>query len=103
MRPTSRGYFDVSVSKCEYLKFSTDLEMDRWRLNPGQRIHARQETRESKSGRQVYRFRDGEVDPHVCRYEYKLKRVDGGLEISYRRAVLDLESLESHGAVSIIL
>ena len=52
---------------------------------------------------QVYRFRGGENDPYVCRYEYKLKRVDGGLKISYRRAVLDLEALSSHGAVSIIL
>ena len=50
----------------------------------------------------VYRFRSGEGDPYVGRYEYTLKRVDGGLRISYRRAVLDLEALSWHGAVSII-
>ena len=51
----------------------------------------------------VYRFRSGEEDPYVCRFEYKLNRVDGELKISYRRAVLDMEALSSHGAVSIIL
>ncbi len=50
----------------------------------------------------VYRFRGGEGDPYVGRYEYKLTRVDGGLKISYRRAVLDMEALSSHGAMSII-
>ena len=50
----------------------------------------------------VYRFRSGEGDPYVGRYEYRLRRVDGGLKICYRRAVLDLESLSWHGAVSII-
>ena len=50
----------------------------------------------------VYRFRNGEGDPYVGRYEYKLRREDGRLKISYRRAVLDLEALSWHGAVSII-
>ena len=50
----------------------------------------------------VYRFRSGEGDPYVGRYEYKLTRVDGSLKINHRRAVLDLESLSWHGAVSII-
>ena len=50
----------------------------------------------------VYRFRSGEVAPYVGRYEYRLKRVDGGFRISHRRAVLDHESLTEHGAVSII-
>ena len=50
----------------------------------------------------VYRFRNGEGDPYVGQYEYKLKREDGRLKISYRRAVLDLEALSWHGAVSII-
>ncbi len=50
----------------------------------------------------VYRFRSGKGDPYVGRYEYKLTRVDGELKISYRRAVLDLEALSWHGAVSII-
>ena len=31
-----------------------------------------------------------------------LRRADGGLKIAYRRAVLDLEALSWHGAVSII-
>ncbi|MCY4624451.1 MAG: aromatic-ring-hydroxylating dioxygenase subunit beta [Chloroflexi bacterium] len=50
----------------------------------------------------VYRFRDGEDAPFVGHFEYRLKRVDGGFKISYRRAVLDHESLTHHGAVSII-
>ena len=50
----------------------------------------------------VYRFRNGEGDPYVGHYEYKLRREDGRLRICYRRAVLDLEALSWHGAVSII-
>ncbi|MDE2801792.1 MAG: aromatic-ring-hydroxylating dioxygenase subunit beta [Chloroflexota bacterium] len=50
----------------------------------------------------VYRFRSGEDAPFVGRYEYNLKRVDGGFMITYRRAMLDHESLAHHGAVSII-
>ena len=50
----------------------------------------------------VYRFRSGEVATYVGRYEYTLRRVDGGFKISYRRATLDHESLTEHGAVSII-
>ena len=50
----------------------------------------------------IYRFRSGESAPYVGRWEYTLKRVDGGFKISYRRAVLDNESLSQHGAVSII-
>ena len=50
----------------------------------------------------VYRFRRGESAPYVGRYEYTLKRVDGGFKIRYRRAVLDNETLSHYGAVSII-
>ena len=50
----------------------------------------------------VYRFRNGEGDPYVGRYEYKLSRVDGMLKIRYRKAVLDQEALSWHGALSII-
>ena len=50
----------------------------------------------------VYRFRSGEGAPYVGHCEYKLRRVDGAFKISYRRAVLDLEALSLHGAVSII-
>ena len=50
----------------------------------------------------VYRFRNGEGDPYVGSVEYTLRRVDGDLKIAYRRAVLDLETLSWHGAVSII-
>ncbi len=50
----------------------------------------------------VYRFRSGESAPYVGRYEYTLRRVDGGFRISYRRAVLGHESLTQHGAVSIV-
>jgi len=51
----------------------------------------------------VYRFRLGEASPYVGWYEHTLKRVDGELKIHHRKAVLDLEALSEHGAVSIIL
>ena len=51
----------------------------------------------------VYRFRLGESSPYVGCYEHRLKRVDGELKIHHRKAVLDLEALTEHGAVSIIL
>ncbi|MXX70064.1 MAG: aromatic-ring-hydroxylating dioxygenase subunit beta [Gemmatimonadales bacterium] len=50
----------------------------------------------------VYRFRSGEGAPYVGTIEYILRRVGGNLRIAYRRAVLDLEDLAWHGAVSII-
>jgi p-cumate 2,3-dioxygenase subunit beta len=50
----------------------------------------------------VYRFRLGESAPYVGSYEFRLKRVNGGLKIQHRRAVLDIEALRDHGAVSII-
>ena len=51
----------------------------------------------------VYRFRMGESSPYVGCYEHRLKRVNGELKIHHRKAVLDLEALSEHGAVSIIL
>ena len=51
----------------------------------------------------VYRFRMGESSPYVGCYEHRLKRVHGELKILHRKAVLDLEALSEHGAVSIIL
>jgi p-cumate 2,3-dioxygenase beta subunit len=51
----------------------------------------------------VYRFRMGESSPYIGWYEHRLKRVDGELKIHNRKAVLDLEALSEHGAVSIIL
>ena len=50
----------------------------------------------------VYRFRSGEGAPYVGTVDYILRRRDQGFKIAYRRAVLDLESLSWHGAVSII-
>jgi p-cumate 2,3-dioxygenase beta subunit len=51
----------------------------------------------------VYRFRMGESSPYVGWYEHRLRRVNGKFKIHYRKAVLDLEGLSDHGAVSIIL
>ena len=51
----------------------------------------------------VYRFRLGESSPYIGSYEHRLKRIDGELKIRHRKAVLDLEALSEHGAVSIIL
>ncbi|MCY3600246.1 MAG: aromatic-ring-hydroxylating dioxygenase subunit beta [Gemmatimonadetes bacterium] len=50
----------------------------------------------------VYRFRSGDGAPYVGSIEYILRRNGGDLRIAYRRAVLDLEDLAWHGAVSII-
>jgi p-cumate 2,3-dioxygenase beta subunit len=51
----------------------------------------------------VYRIRSGHVDPFVGRYDYTLRRVGDMLKVAYRKATLDLESLQPHGTISIIL
>ena len=50
----------------------------------------------------VYRFRSGEGAPYVGSISYVLRRDGGSFKIAHRRAVLDLEALSWHGAVSII-
>ena len=50
----------------------------------------------------VWRFRAGESSPYVGRYDVRLRRVDGRLRLCYKRAILDLEELSDHGALSII-
>ena len=50
----------------------------------------------------VFRFRSGEAAPYVGVVDYILRRERDDFKIAYRRAVLDLESLAWHGAVSII-
>ena len=50
----------------------------------------------------VYRFRSGEGAPYVGSIDYVLRQDGGDLKIAYRRAVLDLEALSWHGALSII-
>ena len=50
----------------------------------------------------VYRFRSGEGAPYVGSVHYVLRRDGGDFRIANRRAVLDLEALSWHGAVSII-
>lgn len=42
------------------------------------------------------------VAPYVGRYDMRLRRVDGRLRICRKRAILDLEHLFDHGALSII-
>ena len=51
----------------------------------------------------VYRLRSGQVAPYIGHYRYTLVRANGGFKIRHKRAVLDLETLREHGAVSIIL
>ena len=51
----------------------------------------------------VYRIRAGHVDPLIGRYDHTLRRVDGRLKMAYRKATLDLEALQPHGTISIIL
>jgi hypothetical protein len=43
------------------------------------------------------------VDPLIGRYDHTLRRVDGRLKLAYRKATLDLEALQPHGTISIIL
>ena len=50
----------------------------------------------------VYRFRSGEGGPYVGSIHYILRRIGEDMRIAYRRAVLDMEALSWHGAVSII-
>lgn len=50
----------------------------------------------------VWRYRAGEASPYVGRYDLRLRRVDGVLKICRKRAILDLEELSDHGALSII-
>jgi p-cumate 2,3-dioxygenase beta subunit len=51
----------------------------------------------------VYRLRMGQIDTYVGRYEYTLVLQEGTLKIHQRKAILDLEALQPHGKVSIIL
>jgi p-cumate 2,3-dioxygenase beta subunit len=51
----------------------------------------------------VYRFRMGDTSPYVGWYEHRLKQVGREFKIHHKRAVLDMEALREHGAVSIIL
>ena len=50
----------------------------------------------------VYRFRAGEGAPYVGAIDYRLRRDGDDFKIAHRRAVLDMETLAWHGAVSII-
>ena len=50
----------------------------------------------------VYRFRADEGAPYVGAIDYRLRRDGADFKIAYRRAVLDMETLAWHGAVSII-
>lgn len=50
----------------------------------------------------VWRFRAGESSPYVGRYDIRMRRVDGDLKLCRKRAILDLEELSDHGALSII-
>jgi p-cumate 2,3-dioxygenase beta subunit len=51
----------------------------------------------------VYRFRMGDTSTYVGWYEHSLQKLNGELKIHRKRAVLDMEALREHGAVSIIL
>jgi p-cumate 2,3-dioxygenase beta subunit len=51
----------------------------------------------------VWRIRAGAVNPYIGRYVYRLVPDGDAFKIRYRRAELDLESLDPHGTLSIIL
>lgn len=50
----------------------------------------------------VYRSRNG-ISTYMGQYRYRLVPDDDSFKIRFRRAELDLESLDSHGTLSIIL
>jgi hypothetical protein len=45
----------------------------------------------------------GDTSPYVGCYEHRLKQIDRELKIHHKKAVLDMDALRDHGAVSIIL
>jgi p-cumate 2,3-dioxygenase beta subunit len=51
----------------------------------------------------VWRIRAGAVNPYIGRYTYRLVEDGSSFKIRFRRAELDLEALDPHGTVSIIL
>jgi p-cumate 2,3-dioxygenase beta subunit len=51
----------------------------------------------------VHRMRHQAVDIYVGRYLHRLTTVDGGFKFLERKAVLDLETLNPHGKISILL
>lgn len=51
----------------------------------------------------VYRIRGGHVDPYIGHYEYVFRRGSDGFKIRRRAAILDLEALDPHAAISFIL
>lgn len=51
----------------------------------------------------VYRMRHKEVHTYIGRYEHLLQPVEGGFLFRERKSILDLESLNPHGKVSILL
>jgi 3-phenylpropionate/cinnamic acid dioxygenase small subunit len=51
----------------------------------------------------VYRTRRNQTHCYVGRYRYRLVPAGDGFRIAFRRAELDLESLDEHGTLSIIL
>lgn len=51
----------------------------------------------------VWRIRAGAVNPYIGRYTYLLVEDGSSFKIRFRRAELDLEALDPHGTLSIIL
>lgn len=51
----------------------------------------------------VYRSRRGRMHCYVGRYLYRLVPTGASYQIAFRRAELDLETLDEHGTLSIIL
>ena len=51
----------------------------------------------------VHRYRNGIAVTYVGRYEYRLIVTEEGLKIRHRKAILDIDVLDPHGKISIIL
>jgi p-cumate 2,3-dioxygenase beta subunit len=115
-RPQGNPAEELVLVDDDYLRLT-------WRVNRLKSRHAHREFPWSRTRRQitnvrvladdgetvratcsvvVHRFRHGERDSFVGRYEHTLVRTDAGLRIRLRRAELDLERLSPNGAISMI-
>ena len=111
----SRSSLFIVADNAERLRMRVDqlLGKSAWAENPKSRTRrmisnvrireADGDTLKITANFVVYRMRSGHIDTYIGRYEHTLVQCDGALKIRYRRAILDLEALQPHGKVSIIL
>ncbi|MFC5753248.1 aromatic-ring-hydroxylating dioxygenase subunit beta [Actinomadura rugatobispora] len=101
----TRGMIDARVKRLNSRKAHREFPWSRTRRIIGNtRILSRDgDELEVTANFAVYRSRRG-VDTYMGRYLYRLvAAADGTFKIRFRRAELDVETLHSHGTLSIIL